>query len=704
MSLVEQLNRRGKTRVQRMLQSSDKTIQAEMKNKQEAARLNLHRKILDKQYMHLKFSIEKEKLLSKRFMSQMVKKTTGVSQAGVPPEGPWDTTHQKSPYFHCEAAVSEKRIKHWRQTEAKLQRDLKHMAGSEISTVDDPEKKAREKNKLRIVLGMMGYNDDDTEEILETMDKDGKGVQPKVNKCTNDDTDGKNGPKSLKDLKRTSYAAPDVFASLRVIEQNDTGEHNERKNIVFNGGASKVTPKEASFDVKDWEKKVMENYIKRASSVSTNYVRRPDTAEKLEPTSDTENRKLVTLPSKKEVNTAKDRTSKNSSSSSLSESDAKMDLVPKQNVISPRFSKVVQFRPHSANGTQRKSDIEFLKQQKRPKTAGSKGSVKVNNFIQRDDINQSCRKDSNDNGIHSSDMVTKIRENMTDQNYCKSPTDTTQNISSSKRLGGINRTQDNGKLDIPTPRSVLKSTSASSIASNISQVTAKSSGSEVFLSEDEKVSIAKKQVSFSASDQTQMKKKVLERRKSFHEIPKAKPQLERRKTLHTIPFSQQNIPLLKSETLQSSYAEFEKSLQSRRFSSHGENHHLEHKDRLVSTDSVDMANIDHIFDTPGASLPRWKRDLLREAPPSVFTAKSNPKFGLTVSRAKLRRELQQMVEDNTHNVKKIIGIEQQRRRQSRANIFMTMIKVKKAVETFKNKVTENSNKTTTLESSDSVPT
>ena len=108
--------------------------------------------------------------------------------------------------------------------------------------------------------------------------------------------------------------------------------------------------------------------------------------------------------------------------------------------------------------------------------------------------------------------------------------------------------------------------------------------------------------------------------------------------------------------------------------------------RSPSSPSVESFE-DHekVLGTPSSTenqdkVPHWKRDLMKEAPPSLAGAKGPEKIPLFMSRRQRRRELQQLVEDNVGDVRQICDQEHSRRMQSRMNVMITMRQVQEVVD------------------------
>jgi hypothetical protein len=70
--------------------------------------------------------------------------------------------------------------------------------------------------------------------------------------------------------------------------------------------------------------------------------------------------------------------------------------------------------------------------------------------------------------------------------------------------------------------------------------------------------------------------------------------------------------------------------------------------------------------------PQWRRELLRDAPPGLYSPAEKPKVYMTMSKSARKKELEKMVESNTSNLRDMIISEKERRAQSRLNMQKSM--------------------------------
>ena len=89
--------------------------------------------------------------------------------------------------------------------------------------------------------------------------------------------------------------------------------------------------------------------------------------------------------------------------------------------------------------------------------------------------------------------------------------------------------------------------------------------------------------------------------------------------------------------------------------------------------SVDTEVVPH-EDAPGEirRLPQWKRDLMIEAPPSVYTSREPIKVSVVMSKLQRQRELDQLVEVNVSDVKALAIRERVRKMRARMNVCNTV--------------------------------
>ncbi|ELT89786.1 hypothetical protein CAPTEDRAFT_210860 [Capitella teleta] len=71
-------------------------------------------------------------------------------------------------------------------------------------------------------------------------------------------------------------------------------------------------------------------------------------------------------------------------------------------------------------------------------------------------------------------------------------------------------------------------------------------------------------------------------------------------------------------------------------------------------------------------LPRWKRELLMEAPPSVFTARIPVKVPLVMSKGQRKRELEHLKEEAAKDTRGIVMAENRRRTAARVGLMRTL--------------------------------
>ena len=82
-------------------------------------------------------------------------------------------------------------------------------------------------------------------------------------------------------------------------------------------------------------------------------------------------------------------------------------------------------------------------------------------------------------------------------------------------------------------------------------------------------------------------------------------------------------------------------------------------------------------------LPQWKRDLMAEAPPGVFSNRESVKVSVVMSKSQRQRELDQLVEENLSDVRTLVMRERARRMKARLNVFITVDTIQHAVAALK---------------------
>ncbi|XP_064628709.1 uncharacterized protein LOC135488163 [Lineus longissimus] len=92
--------------------------------------------------------------------------------------------------------------------------------------------------------------------------------------------------------------------------------------------------------------------------------------------------------------------------------------------------------------------------------------------------------------------------------------------------------------------------------------------------------------------------------------------------------------------------------------------------RLTNANQTESAGEDEEIRPSGP--PQWRRELLRDAPPGLYSAAETPKVHLTMSKSARKKELEKMVESNTSNLRDMIISEKERRAQTRMNMQKSM--------------------------------
>ena len=104
---------------------SDKYLRAERRNRLEKSRLDVRYKHYDRETTRLNFEIDREKrIIRKSFRN--VAKTSGASDAGVPPKNEKDTDFEKCPSYRQGLRLSNKRLLEWRECEKQLEKFIQN--------------------------------------------------------------------------------------------------------------------------------------------------------------------------------------------------------------------------------------------------------------------------------------------------------------------------------------------------------------------------------------------------------------------------------------------------------------------------------------------------------------------------------------------------------------------------------------------------
>lgn len=104
---------------------SDKYLQAERRNRLERSRLDVTCKHYDRETTRLNFEIDREKRFIKNAFRTVVK-TSGTSEAGIPPKDEKDTDFEKCPSYRQGLRLSNKRLLEWRDCEKQLEKFIQN--------------------------------------------------------------------------------------------------------------------------------------------------------------------------------------------------------------------------------------------------------------------------------------------------------------------------------------------------------------------------------------------------------------------------------------------------------------------------------------------------------------------------------------------------------------------------------------------------
>ena len=612
---------------------TDKCVQAEIKNRVEAFRLNLYTKVLEKDKLHQEFSVNREKRMVVKGMEKMKKQTTGICVAGVPPDGPNDTSYHKSKYFHGGATVSEKQLQKWRVKERKVEKEkiaFKEEYGALPWERNSSE--IRFGQSFHIVMGLMGYDGRKIEKII-----------------TKHEENKEKGQMSLKIHKKK---VGDVFECLRENDdtQNQSGHKQSLKSQSFGSGFS-----ERQFSVDDWESDLIKDYTQsltqhnpratrkkpygRIQSAPEGRISQPSInpawqAQVEEPKKSTIRVRphSAILPS-----SISPRSPMSPKSPSLSARELKsinelstpdseflsVTNTPRSPVTSARELKTVdELNP---------PDLEASHQNNITSTKGTFVSAKRLNSIQELNTSDAEFKETDaDSIVDLADGSKKNETTTVDSPDAALPNDNTDDKGvEARREYAVEDTE----APLYTPKQTDSKESFVRKSSNLAYATRSANASLPSTSINMPCATKPANASFESNPSSNTLQKTRPAKK-----PTVITSMQRKQS-----GSAQIAPKTKEPSREKVDA------------------------TLKVTDSIAMRQ-----------LPQWKRDLMREAPPSLAGAKGPEKVNLIMSRSQRRRELQKLVEENVGDVKQICNEERSRRMQSRVKMFMTMMQVQHA--------------------------
>ena len=269
--------------------SRDKAVEAQRKNKLETAQLSLFNAMVDRKKVHAIVSLNREKDELRAGMKRM-RKTTGFCKQGLPPAGPEDKDHKKSPYFQTLGHVSEKRLQKWKNEERALQRIL--ISEEELRPPWEKDSVELAEETLSHLLNLLGYDEEEAKKMLISL----KENKEKKDDETNDESSIKSQASTFEEkqttIKGRGYlhsasassfgamsTASDPFGRIDVFEcLRDGTDSNSNPEITMNGGRQRPfqskglasasaddfsrSSRDSSFSLRDWEKQMTARYKK----------------------------------------------------------------------------------------------------------------------------------------------------------------------------------------------------------------------------------------------------------------------------------------------------------------------------------------------------------------------------------------------------------------------------------------------------------
>ncbi len=224
------------------LPTSDRRVEAEMRNRMEASKLLTYNNMVDRQKLRSGFEIQKEKRKAMVAMHNMLK-TTGSSFMSLPPDNGLDIEYESSEYFEKGTHINNKTLKKWRSTENEIQRTV----SAQRQRV--PLDKDLTLEKTITCLAKDEYFQSSTEKSSSFMQS-----RLKEPRC----------------MSSRSCPTPvvDVFECLRedLLDGHDTRinrPYTAPARTWFQANSGTNTYEPLSFSIAQWEKDVVQKYITR---------------------------------------------------------------------------------------------------------------------------------------------------------------------------------------------------------------------------------------------------------------------------------------------------------------------------------------------------------------------------------------------------------------------------------------------------------
>ncbi|KAK2152290.1 hypothetical protein LSH36_335g03007 [Paralvinella palmiformis] len=645
---------KSKTGNRPVFRTTDKCVQAEMKNKVEVARLQLQVKILDRQKSYSAFTVEKDKRQTMTTLARM-RTTSGLSMHGVPPDGPGDRAHEDSPYFKSYRPLTEKRLIRWRAKERELQRMLQNEEDVLMPPWEkDPNEDTGE--KFANMMRMLGYSVEDND----------------VRMLVKKEAVAASSEKSQNGFYRLHPVDP--FECLR--KDCNNGQIDDRV------GFDLLKPKK--FSVDDWNRRIVENY-KRFVTANTSKSR--------------EARSAASRMEGNDVNTP-------TSGHKLAWTSSVNDATTRKGVYPRSPSTVV--RPHTASGTSRhKIYREALKG--RPSSAGHTSKAisspyrRGSSGMRRTSVRASNQKEE-------LDTVDELEKEISETDTINGKVVSEQTVSDEESIletsdndlvvhpSRLNKQLTGQNEGIVTQHLSNKPTSINSEKETDSKMSTRDSIFLIntLLNADKKRQNKPTKVSFSDEQANDEPPKATKSVKSVQQLVKLSKDGSKlaEYDMKVLEENLEDISGLKNNQVQ--HELFKRMPENRERGTRKDIHitkaerrialhsHRRKKDIDPLDDVLDSDADDDDDDTDGGldivrRMPQWKRELMAEAPPGLFGPKSPAKVVVAMSKAQRKKELDALVKENISDVRKIVDQENARRIRDRLHIYFTIRKLNEAV-------------------------
>ena len=240
-----------------LTKSTASAVQAEMRNKQEAARLQLCTRMLERHKAHTRRVFDKDRRDVMSFM-RATRRSSGMSGEGVALSGPNDRDFADTDY--ARHSMSRKRLSMWRSAEAKIQKLIGPAWMRSEPEVDGVD---RSEAKLRVVMGMMGFSDAEADQVVQHVERetqaqeqpqlDRRAIYLRNRKC-----------KHLLDMDLKHFRSrEDVFAKLRTPEMEPP-----KPKSAFPPKEKPDPLQVREFPLDKWQSLLFDEYTRTVTSLS----------------------------------------------------------------------------------------------------------------------------------------------------------------------------------------------------------------------------------------------------------------------------------------------------------------------------------------------------------------------------------------------------------------------------------------------------